>query len=589
MERKGWLSIISRVGFAVSLIISISTAAFGQGRSVLPVKRLDTVTKAADPYISTLSFTNTVSESEIIEVFPPYEKISRLKSKKCEKKRQVSVHVSVPGAGDGMFSTKFRVTQTKDGLTSRRVAIYAKEAVFVRPHFKKIPSDVKLYVYGVQGQPTAQGPVEKDFRNESEGFWGPVVAGEYLFIEMLDKGSSTPADLVIDKISYGVVSPLSADGSSNQPVKDDALSCNVDVNCSTATAANYKNSVAMIYFEEDGAGYACTGSLVADSTTTLRNWFLTANHCISTNTVANTLTAFFGYRTTSCNGTIPNLAAATQVHGSTFITGKSYENGGSDFTLLELWSNPPSGTYYIGWTTNDIAENVIGIHYPQSSYERISEGVDYSGYYSYRDDFWTVLWFSGVTESGSSGSPLMLKSTGQILGQLYAGDIYECKDFFKLDYYGKFSNSYVNGLSTYLDTTATATDNITQTLTAPTTITASRGGTIGPFYVSIKNNTTSSQSITAVSYILDSYGEYEGAPFKATDTLSSGQTKSLTGSLNIPSDTTSGQHTFMIDLYNSADKIIDSDSFVYAVTGGAGIFGNSGLRKTGSSITLYPN
>jgi hypothetical protein len=72
---------------------------------------------------------------------------------------------------------------------------------------------------------------------------------------------------------------------------------------------------------------------------------------------------------------------------------------------------------------------------------------------AYTDIMWEVVWGEGVTESGSSGSPLF-NAERQVIGQLCCGTSF-CSDPDGLDWYGKsFASSWAQ-LSGYLDPAGT--------------------------------------------------------------------------------------------------------------------------------------
>src|ERR1022692_287672 len=55
---------------------------------------------------------------------------------------------------------------------------------------------------------------------------------------------------------------------------------------------------------------------------------LTANHCISDDSSARTVTAFWGYQTTSCDGPAPAYPPfQNQSIGATYVASASFENG----------------------------------------------------------------------------------------------------------------------------------------------------------------------------------------------------------------------------------------------------------------------
>ena len=79
---------------------------------------------------------------------------------------------------------------------------------------------------------------------------------------------------------------------------------------------------------------------------------------------------------------------------------------------------------------------MAGIHHPDGAYKRISFG----NFQYYSGNFTYVRWSSGVTEPGSSGSPLF-NSSQQFVGQLYGGQSY-CWRPNGLDDYGRFDISF---------------------------------------------------------------------------------------------------------------------------------------------------
>ncbi|MCP4641045.1 MAG: hypothetical protein GY851_11455, partial [bacterium] len=58
-----------------------------------------------------------------------------------------------------------------------------------------------------------------------------------------------------------------------------------------------------------------------------------------------------------------------------------------------------------------------------------------------RERYHQALWNDGTTEGGSSGSPLMIEATQQVVGQLWGG-LASCTATGSPDYYGRFDVSY---------------------------------------------------------------------------------------------------------------------------------------------------
>ncbi len=128
-------------------------------------------------------------------------------------------------------------------------------------------------------------------------------------------------------------------------------------------------------------------------------------------------------------------------------------SGGSDFLLLELNSAVPEAynPYYNGWNRGTPSgSSGVGIHHPGGDIKKISTYTtglssctpNVSGEIMATNAAWCLGWASttngtGVTEGGSSGSPLF-DSNGRIVGTLSGGSS-TCANPTAGDAYGKFA------------------------------------------------------------------------------------------------------------------------------------------------------
>jgi len=220
----------------------------------------------------------------------------------------------------------------------------------------------------------------------------------------------------------------------------DCPSLQRDVTCYSDWATEALG-VATYDFISGGTAYICSGCLLADSdSSTQIPYFLTANHCLGTQTEATSAEFYWFYQTPTCNGTAPSLSSVPKTTGGGTIvqTTSSY-----DSTLLRLNTAPPSGVAFVGWTTDVPASgaSIVGIHHPSGDYKRISFGSVTNSSASSNTEI-QVKWSNGVTEGGSSGSPLFYARTKRIIGALSGGD--DCLQVGQnvTDYYGKFQRFY---------------------------------------------------------------------------------------------------------------------------------------------------
>jgi len=231
--------------------------------------------------------------------------------------------------------------------------------------------------------------------------------------------------------------------------------CEVNVNCPEGSNwQEEKKGVNRIKIMKGGSGYWCTGSLVNNVRGDFMPYILTADHCgygASTADLQQWI-FYFGYEAATCQGitsTSKSLTGATlKAHGG------SQGDTGSDFYLVKLDQKIPDtfDVVFNGWNRKDTTSpSGVCIHHPWGDIKKISTynvpltTAIYGG--NPNPCFWEVSWIQttnghGVTEPGSSGSPL-LDNFGRIVGTLTGGDS-SCDSAYldSPDYYGKFSWSW---------------------------------------------------------------------------------------------------------------------------------------------------
>jgi lysyl endopeptidase len=282
--------------------------------------------------------------------------------------------------------------------------------------------------------------------------WSPVVTGDTLTVEIhLARGVPTDSfSLSVPQISHLDIHPA-ATGKAIRAKIGESDSCNNDILCRASPPSgfmNTANAVARMVFTKGGSSYLCTGTLLNNSNSPRKAMFYTANHCISTSGVANTLQTYWFYHASSCNGSTVNSGYRTLTGGSWV----RYTNASRDVSLLELKTAPPAGAIYAGWNAATLSNVAIeGIHHPAGDVKKYSLGNKIGNEsLSGRGPFHKVQWNDGVTEGGSSGSGLFTVSSGnyQLRGGLYGGYSF-CSAPNDPDYYSRLSDVYTS-LQPYL-------------------------------------------------------------------------------------------------------------------------------------------
>lgn len=193
----------------------------------------------------------------------------------------------------------------------------------------------------------------------------------------------------------------------------------------------------------------CSGALVNNTANDGRPYILTANHCVPfSNNVSNWI-FYFNHDAPTCNGSSGPINQS--ISGATFRA----KRAGSDFALVEMSSAPPAAwnAHYAGWdrSDNENITNTVGIHHPSGDVKKIS--FDYDPPVKYFLDgtqVWVIdAWDDGVTETGSSGSPLF-NQHHRIVGQLFAGTsaCIGTNENNGYDIYGRFGISWNTGVNT---------------------------------------------------------------------------------------------------------------------------------------------
>ena len=295
------------------------------------------------------------------------------------------------------------------------------------------------------------------FDHRSKKDWGGlatgVVEGSDVVVELHQPISmGTTAPILIDQIVYGyrhlLLHPDSQSAVERGPFGNSG-GCNINVNCPEgATWATEKRSVALIV---QGGFSMCTGALINNTLNDGTPYFLTANHCLGN---PGAWLYYFNHESATCEG---NTGPTNQsVSGGTLLV----SDGGSDFALLELSEIPPASfnVQYAGWdATGNTPLIATGIHHPSGDVKKICFEED-SPYFASVGGaaVWMIdQWEHGVTEPGSSGSPLF-DNNHRIIGQLYGGAAACAGDVInngQLDYYGRINESYTLGAAEYLDPT----------------------------------------------------------------------------------------------------------------------------------------
>jgi Calx-beta domain/Bacterial pre-peptidase C-terminal domain len=359
-------------------------------------------------------------------------------------------------------------------------AVVSEGALYTRVHFQNMSlrKGARVFVYSASDPSQFHGPYEGHGASADGTFWTPPLKGDTVVIEYITAPGTTAekAPFQVSEVSHTFTDLFDPN--------DPAGACNLEVPPQWSTVAR---ATGMLDFISGGFVGICTGTLLNDSASDQIPYVLTANHCISNQTEAQSVIVYWNYLT----GDDPPGGTQTTFGSNLLATGAS-----SDFTLLRLTGSLPGGLFFSGWDANPISSgtSVTGVHHPSGSHKRISFGATNSTSCSVGGlpgpcaNFTGVTWSSGTTEEGSSGSGIW---TGvpdgvndvndvRLVGNL-TGGLASCSNQAGSDYYGRFSVTYPN-IASFLSSCVTSLSPASQSFTnagGPGSITVNAPGGCG--------------------------------------------------------------------------------------------------------------
>ena len=393
----------------------------------------------ASLYDWVMSFENPSIEPIVVEV--PTSRLKSLENVQVEPgaPMDIGVHQDLDLAFASFGKAKGVAVQSLHANTVVWAASFRSPgARGVRLHLTdfNLPQGAVLFAYGPEEQ--VFGPYGEKGPNGNGELWTNTVTGDEIRLQLhipRDHAFSTPR---AQSTSFFRVVELAhmGDGYPFRLAAEAAEKAFCSYNDSCIRNAECENIPPGVQQVQDAIGFmiftrsggrtsACTGGLLNTTNNSQIPYFLTAHHCINTQSSANSLETYFRW-TTPCGSSCPAQAqppsSVPRVSGSTLLA----SHPSSDAALLRL-SGAPAGSVFLGWTTSPVAYSggtrLYRVSHPFAAPQGYSEHVVNTtsstcagsprGNYVYSD---AVL---GSIQSGSSGSPVV-NLGGQVVGQGYA-------------------------------------------------------------------------------------------------------------------------------------------------------------------------
>ena len=343
-----------------------------------------------------------------------------------------------------------------DGGKLWRANFQSEGAILMSVIFDKfnLPEEGKMYIYSPDHE-QVYGPYTNDDIQSVGKMVTDDIEGEEIVVEYYEPANASfHGEVEISEITHLYRDIFQAKRVSEEkgPWGTAEGNCHINVVCPEGNGWLYPiNSVVCILITSGNAQYLCSGAMINNVRMDKTPYVLSANHCV--NSVNQTHKFYFQYQTSTCygnEGTYRFMANGGNIVARSNTNSSLYQS--SDFLLLKITGNLGmsyrDNIVFSGWDRTGAFSIGAAIHHPGGDWKKISlpaSIADITGGQlanKFFDVKWRVNNNKGVTEPGSSGSPLF-NANKLIIGTLTSGSS-ACNKLNGEDVYGKMSYHWNN-------------------------------------------------------------------------------------------------------------------------------------------------
>jgi hypothetical protein len=476
------------VNVNVNLAIAANAEGRAQGRVGIDFVESYTPTPTESQYVSPIK-----PYDEAVSVRPPAITLAAMPTHELAKKKlahkiggpvQLSVQREVPDT-DTVAKTASRMQWTTSAQGNQVGSIRFKstdaKGVLIGVLVDQLPPTAMLRFHGDKSSTAFHVSATEILRliqtNINAGdksdfartYWAPNLDSDdvTMEIELPASVSKDTVQISIPIISHAFTTSAELHQKALNLAKTGAGTCNVDATC-YPEYDNESRAVAKMFFVTPEGSFGCTGTLLNNKLSDSTPYFLTANHCISTQAVASTLELKWLYGTSSCNSGVQSTPKYQTAGGAVLL----YNNLETDTSFLKLNTPPPSVTTFAAWSAElvNVGEPALGLSHPNGrlleasfgaikGYKNCSTKLGEEGF-GCSDNYIDAVegsnhilttWTEGSVEGGSSGSGLFVTKNNSryLVGQLHGGGVCDVKRT-QPSFYGRFDVAYKAALNQWL-------------------------------------------------------------------------------------------------------------------------------------------
>lgn len=414
----------------------------------------------------------TISRPVSLPVLRDVEVAERLQDPEPGEPYQIGFGRELPPAYRGDLAAGARWSTLSEGSRVASFSVRSPDARSLRLAIRAtLPAGARIRFFD-PANPDGRFPLFKrnDFLSghESDGTgaggetgrlrWSPTIPGDTVGVEIEIPPPADPAEVSFRMVRVSHIGRSPANRASSGAVAaKSAGSCEpVEAVCRNLPDCPDSAVAVMSFTDGEGLSFVCTGTAVNSTRSDFANrdnpFVLTANHCIASQAVAETLETDWRYEYQACGGTALHRDWERLQRGADLVAG----DPDTDSTLLQLRDSLPGSACLAGWDAQSdwpADTEVFALHHPGggvkewaagnvSEYQRV--GLGEGGLV----DTVETRWAEGATRPGSSGSGLFLRGVAgdePLIGVL-AGGPEDCT----LDNYGRFALFFANQAGIHL-------------------------------------------------------------------------------------------------------------------------------------------
>lgn len=317
--------------------------------------------------------------------------------------------------------------QLANGDSIWELEIYSESAYSLNLIFSSfhLPEGAKLYIFNAE-RSSVIGAFTS-LNNKPTGVLPTLpVAGERITVQYIQPPNVTfSGDFKISTITHDFLNVFNVLRSGYY---GDAGSCELNVSCYDKYI-KVKQSVVKIIV---GGAELCSGALINNTLNDGMPYVLTAKHCLSKDTTGYKCLFIFNYESPRCMNYVEGNRSQSLAGAE--VKAISFDEIGKDIDFALLKASVPIPAiykpYFAGWNvTSVLPTNTFVIHHPVGDVKKVSWDndsplsttltIDTKRYFPYAH-YRVIRWEGGITEGGSSGSPLFNQEY-KIVGALSAG------------------------------------------------------------------------------------------------------------------------------------------------------------------------